>query len=602
MLGVLITTVAIGLILFRLFSRTPKKEPSLAHLFSILASSSTNNNKNKSEDSDKVDKAVASSSKAKPATAQKPWRTWSSWKSATGTNCGCDCDGDGIDVIVIGSGSSGLTAASILARAGKKVVVLEQHSVPGGCLHNFSRMGAEFDTGTHMLMGSKVITLVSDGATPLDWPSDSPREVMFIGDKQFIIPNGKGSFVPFLVKTFPHERQAISTLFKYAAAADNLAQIHAAYMCWNDLSFLYKIAVWLAIQWSKCRWSTISWLRHQSFEDLLNKLTTEKPLKDIVAVIPCGCMSTPASAMPALSGLTLVNALRDGYCFPSGGTSRIIRQLCSKITENGGMVVTGASVTKLSINEGKCNGVYVGDTFIRSQAVVCSTGIDQAKELAAGNVILPVSDLDLGNVSGSAFSTFVVLDAPARALSLPPVLWIMGSDGHTALEDTGVDKILARTAALVAFEETQKSNKPDENACLGIYSLCGFSDFTKWSNTHRGSRPEDYLELKQKLQDAQLDILFSRYPHLKSHVKYAESATPLTYQDYLCKTSGCITGYSNGLYTQGQFPVSKVDGLFLCGQDLYCGVSGASVTGIIAAGAVLHRPLLLELAVMGVLS
>jgi len=36
------------------------------------------------------------------------------------------------DVIVIGSGSGGLTAALAMARAGKRVIVFEQHYLPGG--------------------------------------------------------------------------------------------------------------------------------------------------------------------------------------------------------------------------------------------------------------------------------------------------------------------------------------------------------------------------------------------------------------------------------------------------------------------------------------
>ena len=43
------------------------------------------------------------------------------------------------DYLVLGSGMGGMTAAAMLAEQGKRVLVLEQHYVPGGFTHTFRR-------------------------------------------------------------------------------------------------------------------------------------------------------------------------------------------------------------------------------------------------------------------------------------------------------------------------------------------------------------------------------------------------------------------------------------------------------------------------------
>ena len=53
------------------------------------------------------------------------------------------------DYIVIGSGMGGMTTAALLAKLGKRVLVLEQHYVPGGFTHAFKRKSWEWDVGVH---------------------------------------------------------------------------------------------------------------------------------------------------------------------------------------------------------------------------------------------------------------------------------------------------------------------------------------------------------------------------------------------------------------------------------------------------------------------
>lgn len=91
-----------------------------------------------------------------------------------------------IDAIVIGSGAGGLSTAALLAKAGKKVLVLEQHDQAGGGLHTFVEKGYEFDVGVHYVgeMGSGLFRTLFDQLTDgqLEWAQlDDAYDVMSIG-------------------------------------------------------------------------------------------------------------------------------------------------------------------------------------------------------------------------------------------------------------------------------------------------------------------------------------------------------------------------------------------------------------------------------------
>ncbi|HOS78330.1 MAG TPA: NAD(P)-binding protein, partial [Syntrophales bacterium] len=61
------------------------------------------------------------------------------------------------DVIVIGAGCGGLSVGALLAKQGRKVLVLEQSDRIGGCCSTFQKEGYTFDLGASLIEDAEVI-------------------------------------------------------------------------------------------------------------------------------------------------------------------------------------------------------------------------------------------------------------------------------------------------------------------------------------------------------------------------------------------------------------------------------------------------------------
>ncbi|MBU3918241.1 NAD(P)-binding protein, partial [bacterium] len=124
------------------------------------------------------------------------------------------------DVIVIGAGNGGLTSAATLAQKGVKVLVLEQHNIPGGCATSFCRGRFEFEVALHQLSGlgtAKKPGPLRGLLTKLDvmdklefvQMTDLYRMQIIPEDLSITLKPDREMIVEELTKHFPAEKQGI---------------------------------------------------------------------------------------------------------------------------------------------------------------------------------------------------------------------------------------------------------------------------------------------------------------------------------------------------------------------------------------------------------
>ena len=65
-----------------------------------------------------------------------------------------------IDNIVIGGGAAGLTAANVLGKSGREVLLIEKESLTGGLVNSYSSKGFVFDSGIRAIEDAGMVNIL----------------------------------------------------------------------------------------------------------------------------------------------------------------------------------------------------------------------------------------------------------------------------------------------------------------------------------------------------------------------------------------------------------------------------------------------------------
>uniref|UniRef100_A0AAY4CLG2 Amine oxidase domain-containing protein n=1 Tax=Denticeps clupeoides TaxID=299321 RepID=A0AAY4CLG2_9TELE len=533
---------------------------------------------------------------------------------------------ENLDAIVIGSGIGGLTAAAVLAKAGKKVLVLEQHDQAGGCCHTYIEKGFEFDVGLHyigQMHENSLLRIAMDQITEGQMQFvklEQHFDTITIGSgeerREYTIYSGKTEMEAHLKKQFPNDTKAIEEFFKFMKVSASEKT--------HYLATLKLIPQWLALFLLKSGIAHLasSIFRHSGYSalELANSLTSNKDLHIIFSYFFYGV--PPRDSSSVINALLLHHYKRGAY-YPRGGGSEIPFHIIPVIQKSGGNVLVRAHVSRVLVDkDGAACGVAVRkgqeEVEVKAPVVISNCGIfNTLRKFLPPEIHTKPEVQDRLNMMKHGKGSFLVFsgfNATQEELGIGSTnLWLFKSNDMDDMMDTffSLSKDEAPDNIPMMFitfpsakDPTSKIRHPGKS-CMTILAMVNYEWFEEWKDMTVRKRGDDYMEYKMRFANKLFDWACLHFPKLRDKVAQSHAndvATPLTNVHYLGAQRGAMYSSEHNLDRFHAEAIARnrcstpVKNLYISGQDVFsCGIAGALHGGLLCASTVLDHIVYIDL-------
>ena len=515
---------------------------------------------------------------------------------------------DYYDAICIGSGLGSLTTANLLAKQGKKVLILEKHYTPGGFTHVFSRPEYEWDVGVHYVgdvhkpgtMMYRLFNHLSNGE--MEWADmGEVYDRIVFGDTTYDFVKGISNFKERMKEHFPNEAKGIDKYVK------ELFAVSAAARTYYAEKILPETVRFLTSGFLRKSYLNYS---NKTTKQVLSECTSDPKLQGVLAGQYGDYGLPPTKSSFVMHAAVAKHYMHNGGAYPVGGSINFFDKIAPEILNNGGNVVTNAAVKEVLIKNGVAVGVVMKDgREIMGKAIISGAGLSNTvNHLLPKNVLskFPVEEYKAIPPSVGHVSLYIGIKETSEAVNLPKANFWIYPDNYdhdenieNYLKDPENNEFPVVYISFPSAKDPEFEKRFPGKSTIEIITLAPYEWFTKWEDSRWKKRGQEYEDFKEEISLKLLEKLYQRLPQLRGKIDYHELSTPLSTKHFANYEHGEIYGLE---HTPARFrlkslrPKTPIKNFYLTGQDiLSAGIGGAGMAGVLTASSVLNKNLILDL-------
>jgi len=454
------------------------------------------------------------------------------------------------DVVIIGAGMSGLAAGVRLAHFGKRVLIVEKHTVWGGLNSFYKKGGHHFDVGLHAVTNwvrpgyrgpriplQRIFRQLRIKPEELALEPQTRSSVRF-DDAQLVFTNDLEVLIEEVRRAFPDQIDGFVRLCQRTA------------------------------DYPEANADT----PHVSTRRVLSEYLSDPLLVDMILCPLMFYGSAEEHDLDFEQFVILFNSIyREGFCRPRRGVKQVLDVLVTKYRELGGEMRRNCPVESIVVKDGHVSELVLGrGENVTADVVFSSAGLVETMALRSD----VTDDRFEGEAGRLGFTENLwVLDEDPKALGFSDcVTFFHKGSGRFEWRSP---KVPVDVGSGVICVPGNYHAEPLDRHLLRATHLANHRVWFEWPEERYRAEKEAWIE-RSMASVAGFGADFSK------HVIYTDGFTPRTVTHFTSHRNGAVYGAPKKVKT-GE---TEVTNLFLCGTDQgFVGIVGAMLSGIAMANA-----------------